>query len=630
MRRWSLPLLVLVVLVVILAARLVLRQEPAAPGAGATSSDDVMPSSEVSRDPGAVPTPQPVRLTPATTLADAETQFGTLSGRVVSSDSGLAVPSSEVTLLKEGAAHSVTTLPDGSFAFQAPSAGQYELTSVSAEGFADFSPRFGQSPVMFEARPGLGVRNVVIYLSPLSALHGRVVDEDDHPVAGARINARHGDLTGFDPSTAPGTFSDAKGKFELQVAGIVLLVAEHPDYLGGSAWADPKKTESAPVTVTLMSRAEGATGGRITGTVVDPDNGPVEAALVTAKPSVHHGRHDAGRGVEAALTDRAGAFVIPVVSAGSTTYSVVASAKGYGEARAKAVSPDGPALTLKLEAGLRLVGQVVGGKGARPVPAFSLFLSRSGLGHSTRTLSFLDGEGRYEVPGLTAGKVHVRVAAFGFASSDDVEVTIPAKGGPVVHDVTLERGSRVHGVVGDGVTHRPVTGARVTVEGEFANDESVVSVQSVATTNDRGEFALEGVAKGLRTISVAATGFHTRLISGLQAEADGDIGPLTIELTPTPAGEDSKTELTGIGAGLAATKGGFEVVNVLDGGGAERVGIVRGDIIVAIDGTPAKTLELSTLVEQIRGEEGSVVRLTVQRADGSQVELAVVRRRVLF
>jgi carboxyl-terminal processing protease len=131
-------------------------------------------------------------------------------------------------------------------------------------------------------------------------------------------------------------------------------------------------------------------------------------------------------------------------------------------------------------------------------------------------------------------------------------------------------------------------------------------------------------------LSIAAAGYNKRILSGLRAEADGDVGPLTIELTPVPPGEKPKTEMTGIGAALGPTKNGFEVTNVMDGGGAERVGIVRGDIIVAIDGTAASSLDLGAAVERIRGEEGSVVRLTVKRADGSQTELTVVRRRVSF
>jgi hypothetical protein len=619
-----------------LAARLPARLTVGGPIATRGDPPAGMPVHGQAESPVLGAVPEAVRLTPAIGETDSVAELGALAGRVVCADTGMSVPEAEVTLLKEGAVHSVVTGADGRFLFLAPKAGHYELASVSAEGFADFSPRLGQSPVIFEARPKLKVRDVVIYLSELVTLPGRVVDEEARPVAGASVTARPGDLVGFDFMTAPTVRSDTQGEFQIQVAGPVQLVAQHPDYLGGRAWidaADARRVSRGgrlvPVVIVLMARAEGTSLERIAGTVVDPANTPVEAALVELAPSAHGDRHRGGAG-SAVLTDAAGRFELSVVSAGAETYTVTATAKGFGEVRAKAVRADGVELTLKLAKGVSLIGAVTGKRGGRPVAAFSLLFAGRDRSAGGRTLSFLDADGRYEVAGLPAGKARVRVAAFGFAPSAEAEVVIPAVGGPVIHDVSLERGSRAHGVVIDAVERSPVVAARIAVEGEFASDGEVVPVQSLAVTNERGEFSLEGVAIGLRSISVAATGYHKRLISGLAAEADGDIGPLTIDLTPVGAGETPKTELTGIGAALGQTAEGFEILNVGSDGGAERVGIVRGDLIVAIDGTPAASLDLAAAVERIRGEEGSVIRLTVRRADGTQVELAVVRRRVLY
>ncbi|MBI5510849.1 MAG: carboxypeptidase regulatory-like domain-containing protein [Deltaproteobacteria bacterium] len=576
-------------------------------------------------------TPPAVELVPATAARDEDAGLGSLGGKVLSAADNRPVPGAELTLLHDGAVHSVTAARDGSFLFRAPAPGRYELAAVAAEGFADFAPRLGQSPVLFEARAGLAVQGVVVHLTPQITIHGRVVDDEGKPVAAATVTAVRRGLQGSDLDAAVAK-TDAGGAFSLQAPGNVLLTARHPDYLGGRKEIAVDDQTDVTVTIIMMAKAETATNGRIVGVVVTPAGEPVEAALVTARPSAPQGKHGGGGpGGATAVTDLLGRFAIPVLVAEDSAYKVVASAEGYGPASADDVAPSDRPITLKLKEGASVTGRVTAKKDGAAVVAFSVLVSSRGKERSARTLSFFDGDGRYAVTGLATGPVVLRIAAAGYAASKPQEVAVPSPGRPpAVADVALEHGGRVHGTVVAANPGGPVAGARVTIEGDLSDADAVTPVQTSAVTDAAGAFSLAGVATGRRTLSVAAVGFNTRLVSGLDAEADADVGPLVIELSPVPEGQEQKTEMSGIGAALKPTKDGFAIVSVVDRGGADRVGLVQGDVIVTIDGTAAKGLSMDEAIERIRGGDGTVVRLTVQRADGTSAELSIVRQRVLY
>lgn len=71
---------------------------------------------------------------------------------------------------------------------------------------------------------------------------------------------------------------------------------------------------------------------------------------------------------------------------------------------------------------------------------------------------------------------------------------------------------------------------------------------------------------------------------------------------------------------------GFDIINVTSGGPAEEAGLMAGDLLIAIDGTSTVDMEISATSALIRGEEGTAVKLTVERA-GERYDFTVTRKK---
>lgn len=90
---------------------------------------------------------------------------------------------------------------------------------------------------------------------------------------------------------------------------------------------------------------------------------------------------------------------------------------------------------------------------------------------------------------------------------------------------------------------------------------------------------------------------------------------------------EQEESVTGLGAAVRYTDDGLLLTRILDGGGAQEAGLAAQDLITAIDGVscvPATEAHAALL----RGEEGTAVRVTVRRADGSSGDFTVIRRTV--
>lgn len=101
----------------------------------------------------------------------------------------------------------------------------------------------------------------------------------------------------------------------------------------------------------------------------------------------------------------------------------------------------------------------------------------------------------------------------------------------------------------------------------------------------------------------------------------------------------SEGNYSGIGIEVSYEGGLIVVVAPIEGSPAERAGLRTGDLVVAIDGQEVKAVGLEQSVERMRGEPGTTVRVTIERAttaepldytiERAEIELHSVRQAML-
>lgn len=93
--------------------------------------------------------------------------------------------------------------------------------------------------------------------------------------------------------------------------------------------------------------------------------------------------------------------------------------------------------------------------------------------------------------------------------------------------------------------------------------------------------------------------------------------------------ENKNNSYVGIGVTVAQLPdgSGFDIQQVDPGGSAKEAGILPGDVIVAVEDTPAAELDLNGIRDKIRGEENTCVTLTILR-DGEEKPFVLQRRTI--
>ncbi|HLE72460.1 MAG TPA: carboxypeptidase-like regulatory domain-containing protein, partial [Vicinamibacteria bacterium] len=194
---------------------------------------------------------------------------------------------------------------------------------------------------------------MLAYLLLLSSLTGTVLDEKSRPIEGAVV-VLIASTFAEEPKTA---VADSRGRYEIAISGRgpFRVEAYAPGYVPFRARdVDPEK----PFAIVLHPGGETIAGVVRDGTTLDPLEGAVvetrageSAARVMAEPRL---------GLVEAVTDERGAFRLEGLA--KTSYSVAASAAGYGLTTKHSVSP-GEAVELYLFPGSGIYGRILDEKG---------------------------------------------------------------------------------------------------------------------------------------------------------------------------------------------------------------------------------------------------------------------------
>ena len=86
------------------------------------------------------------------------------------------------------------------------------------------------------------------------------------------------------------------------------------------------------------------------------------------------------------------------------------------------------------------------------------------------------------------------------------------------------------------------------------------------------------------------------------------------------------TKLVGIGVAIEAHEKGLLISSVLDNSPALEAGLVAGDIIQSVNGTPVTTTEQAQGL--LTGEAGTTVTILVLRTDGTAIQMELTRREI--
>lgn len=441
--------------------------------------------------------------------------------------------------------------------------GQFEATDLpggTLKVWAVDGARNLASPAMDVARLGPGPFDpLVLSMVPAHRIGGRVVDGDGRGIEGATVMVR--DAGGDEPARHATSGED--GQFE--VAGLLpgnwIAQAHAPGYVSGGQVRFAADREHS-LTLTAFQ------GGQISGSVVGPDGGPVEGAVIAAYLAVPGGGHrevsaasqalraDASKagtrliprgelGVllgpipfppppgkaqlrvavpivegtgpappdtvdSAFVTDERGHFRVAGLSPG--TYRVVAKAPDLATGRSRAIEvhlgETETGVRIALPRGVMIEGDVRDGAG-NPIPGAIVEWepAKARLGQ-TSIAALADDRGRYRL-GPVTGRVVLTASAHGYGRARrQVTATSTAL---LEQDFVLSGSeSRIFGQVLEPGGF-PLAGARVVARSRHGQHHS-------ATTGEHGRFSIAGVPAGAYSLRITHADYPPA-----RASADTDV-----------------------------------------------------------------------------------------------------------
>jgi carboxyl-terminal processing protease len=89
---------------------------------------------------------------------------------------------------------------------------------------------------------------------------------------------------------------------------------------------------------------------------------------------------------------------------------------------------------------------------------------------------------------------------------------------------------------------------------------------------------------------------------------------------------NTQGEFGGLGIEVGMEDGFVKVISPIDGTPAKRAGVLAGDLIIKLDGSPINGMTLNQAVDKMRGKKGTSIDLTIVReGEDKPIELTIVR-----
>ncbi len=446
---------------------------------------------------------------------------GAIEGRVVEESSGAAIVGAQVTAVA-GAFTSLSpvatvTDADGRFALNYVLPGPVLLFSVSAQGFVplDGMDAKGLAGLTVVAGETLWVERA---LARGGSLRGRVSDERGRPVPYATVALADPRRRLEGEQTA---LTDSRGEYQLD--GVRAATYElHVTAPGYAPLLDPEQARFVmPESLGTQTRdVVLPAGATVRGTISDPDGGAVRGARVWMEAQGSREVRERVRGLTA-VSSNTGTYALQGAPPG-VDLLVRAEHDAWVPATSASlrVRPgEDRTLDLALKEGATLTGRVTDARGG----AVSDARVRWGLAEGLRDRDVEDAfradaylgprvlrtdvDGRFELRGLPAGRLLLKVEREGYADWFRNDLRMPDGGEYPALSIELMGALTIRGQVRGGAGGAPVPGAFVYARerGAASGPEADVGrVQAVVSceTDAQGRYVLEKVPPGQHEVVV--------------------------------------------------------------------------------------------------------------------------------
>jgi protocatechuate 3,4-dioxygenase beta subunit len=386
------------------------------------------------------------------------------------------------------------------------------------------APSPSPAPAAKAAAPGKSVP-----LGPI--LEGTVVGPDGKPVAEAFVSAWPTGLRSFPAPTARPLLArtDATGRFRLALneRGPHGVRVEVP---GLAPWVmDRVAPEAGPLRVVLGK------GFVIEGSVKDGPTG-IAVAGATVEARDERGRDGAllwekGPLTARAVTDGQGRYRIAGLGAGAHT--VVARARGFGQAARRSVAAGGRADLILYPSGA--VTGLVRGPDGKPVPEAKVVVEPAMRFAPSSRVETTDRQGRFEFLGVDPGAYRVVARHKDFAVGW-TNITVERQSDTDTA-ISLDPPLAVTGRLVDGVD-RPTRGRVAVSEAAGSTLPPSLASSYTAEVSADGRFRIAGLPGGAAVLSATAPGFGAKRVEVelSPARAETDLGAVAMETGLTISG----------------------------------------------------------------------------------------------
>lgn len=460
-----------------------------------------------------------------------------------------------------------------------------------------------------ELEPG-DLHTESITLTRGAAVSGRVVDDNEQPVADVSVRASVGGMQfGVEPRSA---VSDSNGEFELLALG--------PGELQVTAVADGWITAQSEE----LELAEGerqddlhlvlSRGLAIAGRVLLPDGAPASGAEVVLRSGSSRGgfgnwggsRRQPGK----ATCDDAGEFRATGLEQGkyavSAEYEVgPAEAPVSWRAREDSVEAGRSDVLLTLAGPLAFAGRVVDDRG-EPVTQFEVQARAALDGRPTVAEPFDTEDGAFVFTRVGPGDWELTASAKGHQRSEMIAVRLPGPERELGLELRLPRLSSIAGRVLDSTGAGVAQAVVQADDGRQSRNPWGGARGPQAETDDEGRFELTGITPGARSLVASA-------------EQWADSLPLTVEIAPgeARANADLALRVGGRIEGMVVTAEGDPEIGVRVSWGGNPMGMGSSEETRTDGGgrfffehvTPGEwnvstALSMAEIGEKVRGRRG--------------------------